>query len=241
MNIYTSGKLGDFIHTLYVVKYYSQFDKINVYYGSEFLEGLDLYESFNNLYDFVISQSYVNSFQIYNNEWIDVNTCDFRYHEDIDKIGFTDLFLKTFNIKKIKNNYLESEYDNKYKDIIIIHRSVYKYNDNFPWENILNKFENKLFVSINYNDYLNFPYKNNLNYLKIENIKILSKIINSCKLFIGNESLPFAIAHGLDKPRIVEIHSSDHRKHWYPDEIKYSNNINFYFNENLQKMNLING
>ena len=33
----------------------------------------------------------------------------------------------------------------------------------------------------------------------------LSNYINSCKFFIGNQSMPFAIAEGLKKDRLLEI------------------------------------
>lgn len=239
MNLYASGKLGDFIQSLIVAKFYSKFYPINLFYGQQFLEGLDLIESFNNLKNLTLKQKYINSFSLYNNEYIDINLTDFRFDKDLNNIGVTDLYKKVYKINEdIK--FIDSDFNEKYFDKIIIHRSIYKNNNNFPWRYIIEKYKDSIiFISNNYADFHNFNHME-LNFELMKDIYETSIAINSCKMFIGNESMPAVLAHSLDKPRIIEIHNMQHRRHWYPDEIKYSNNINFYYDDEYKKMNLIN-
>lgn len=238
MNLYTSGKLGDFIQTLIVAKYYSKFDKIDLFYGEQFLEGLDWFRSFSNLEKVTNRQPYINGFNLYRGENIDINLTDFRFDIDLNNLGVTDLFKKVYKIKE-DIIFIDTDKNEQYSNNIIIHRSRFKNNENFPWRFIIDKYKDDIiFISDNKEDFDNFKY-DGIKFLKTENIYDASIIINSCKMFIGNESMPAVLAHSLDKPRLIEIHNSSHRLHWYPDEIKYSNNINFYYDDNYKKNNLI--
>ena len=56
----------------------------------------------------------------------------------------------------------------------------------------------------------------------------MSKALKSCDLFIGNQSLLFAIANSLDTPRICELHDSSYV--FYAGEHNFSENISWYLN-----------
>jgi hypothetical protein len=240
MNFLISGKLGDFIHQLYVVKYYSYNNEINLYYSPNFLEGLDYNGSFNNLKLLVDRQSYINSFDYFNDQLIDVNLTDFRYNKKINTLGWTDLLIDTYGIKKLDSlSWIDTDKNLDYNNKIIIHRSQQKHNVNFPWGKIIDKYKKDIiFISIDENDYNSFPYKNDISFVKVDNIYELSIIINSCKLFIGNQSMPFALSHSLNIPRIVEISEMNHF-FWYVHELKYYDNLNYYYNDQLVKITLI--
>jgi hypothetical protein len=242
MNILISGKLGDFIHTLYVAKYYSYENEINLYYSSEFLEGLDFVGSFNNLKPLVDRQKYIKTFDFYNDQIIDINLTDFRYNKNINNLGWTDLLIDTHRIKKLDTlSWLETDINEDFKNNVIIHRSL-KYSDtSFPWKRIIDKYNNDIiFVSTDEYEYNSFIYNKNIKFLKVNNIYDLSVIINSCKLFVGNQSMPFAIASSLNKNRILEINKFEYdilTKHmWYIGESKYYDNLNYYYNDELVKI-----
>lgn len=248
MNFLTSGKLGDFIHTLYVVKYYSlNNNNINLHYHSKFLEGLDLIGSFNSLKSLADKQPYINSFKIYDDVIpIDVNLTDFRYNHNINNFGWTDLLIDTHRMNK-KNcldwikSWIETDIDERYQNKIIIHRSNKKMkNETFPWKKLLGRYRNEndiIFVSFDeqeFNSFLREYDEKNIEFVKVNNMYELSVIINSCKLFIGNQSMPFCMASALNKDRVVEICGEYHlydKWNWYIDECKYYNNLIYYQDE----------
>jgi hypothetical protein len=73
------------------------------------------------------------------------------------------------------------------------------------------------------NQYVNFPHKNLVQPLYIDNIQNLFEIINSCSLFCGNLSAPMAIAYALMKNIVCEIGYVDGDS--YKNETKYYDNI----------------
>ena len=245
MNFLISGKLGDFIHMLYVVKYfYLNNNSINLFYHPCFLEGLDLYKSFDNLKPLVEKQSYIDSFSIYNNELIDINLSDFRYNLNINNFGWTDFLINTFRIKKLDYlSWIESDLNDKYKGKAVIHRSLKNQNPNFPWEEVLKKYKEKLiFVSIDENEYNLFQYNKDIEFIKADNMYDLSVIINSSDLFIGNQSMPFALASALNKNRILEVNKNEQQlrenHRWYMDECKYYDNLHYYWNDEINNLTI---
>jgi hypothetical protein len=88
--IYISGGLlGDFIHQLSIInEVYIKTKKKGVLYianiGDTFRNGLD--KTYNDLYEIVILQEYIEDFKIYNNEKYDIDLSIWRSYPARDNI-----------------------------------------------------------------------------------------------------------------------------------------------------------
>lgn len=89
---------------------------------------------------------------------------------------------------------------------VIIHRSERYHNQNFPWHDVLQVYEGKV-------GYMGFEVEHRAfcsmfgDVPRVEacNFLEMAEVINGAKLFIGNQSSPLAVAHGMFKTLIMEI------------------------------------
>jgi len=96
--------------------------------------------------------------------------------------------------------------DNKYVSEVIIHRSFRYLNSTFPWVRILEKYRGRVvFVGLS-EEHSEFERLfGSIPFFKTSNFLELAQIINGCKLFIGSQSSPLAIAEGLKKDIVVQV------------------------------------
>jgi hypothetical protein len=233
LNMISGGKLGDFIHQLYIpaIIYNVYNIKTNLYIseiGDRFSFGLE--NTFNELHDIISKQEYINTFEIYNNQNINFNLSFWRNENPqlcwTEKLSSTYLQSANFNIrnfqiiKNVKNI-------KKYNNSLIINRSLdhRRHSANDLYIKYIHEHgkENSFFIYTDVNQYVNFPHKNLVQPLYIDNIQDLFKIINSCSLFCGNLSAPMAIAYALMKNIVCEIGYVDGDS--YKNEKKYYDNI----------------
>jgi hypothetical protein len=233
LNMISGGKLGDFIHQLYIpaIIYNVYNIKTNLYIseiGDRFSFGLE--NTFNELHDIISKQEYINTFEIYNNQNINFNLSFWRNENPqlcwTEKLSSTYLQSANFNIrnfqiiKNVKNI-------KKYNNSLIINRSLdhRRHSANDLYIKYIHEYgkENSFFIYTDVNQYVNFPHKNLVQPLYIDNIQDLFKIINSCSLFCGNLSAPMAIAYALMKNIVCEIGYVDGDS--YKNEKKYYDNI----------------
>ena len=237
-----SGRLGDFLYSLCIPKhiYNTRNTKANIFLsekGDIFRLGLE--KTFNDLKNIMLHQPYVNSFQIYNDELIDIDMTNWRkphgYWRQF-KLTWNELFFKLYlndvpvpqeltNMQKTKN--IE-----KYNDWLIINRAPYynmKFFDNKRrlknksianiYEDYMNKYKNIGFIFYEEEQYDKFPYKDVVEPIKVSNLEEMINIIGSSKMFMGNQSGPLAIAAALNTNRIIEsthpmawrVHINDHK------------------------------
>jgi hypothetical protein len=119
------------------------------------------------------------------------------------------------------------------KGKVLIHRKYHneRINDKFPYDVIMQSFKGELaFISASDRDYDNFPYKDELPFVKVSRLDDWYSAINACELFVSNLSAPTAIAHSLDKPRVIELSNISDNKHCIGEE-RYSKNIRWYVND----------
>lgn len=233
LNMVSGGKLGDFIHQMFIPAFiYNKYKiKTNLYIseiGDYFSFGLE--NTFNELYNIISNQEYINKFEIYNNQDININLSLWRntnpqlcWTEKLSSIYLQSLDFNLRNFQIIKNIKNIKEYNNS----LIINRSLdsRRYSQNDIYLNHIQQYgkANSFFVYTDVNQYANFPYKNLVQPLYINSIQYLFEIINSCKLFCGNLSAPMAIAYSLMKNIICEFGYVDTDS--YRNEIKYYDNI----------------
>ena len=100
--------------------------------------------------------------------------------------------------------------------------------DGRKYPEILEKFEpnSRYFVFSDDMQWEKFPYKSMVTPLKLATIESYFDVINSCKLFLGNLSMPMAIAYCLGKNIVCEFGLHDRES--YLGDIKYCNNITWF-------------
>jgi hypothetical protein len=88
---------------------------------------------------------------------------------------------------------------------IVIHRSHRYHNDAFPWRRLVEKHgEQMVFVGLKaeHDDFIRtFGY---VEFFYADNLLELARVIAGAKVYIGNQSCPYAIAEGLKKNTIQE-------------------------------------
>jgi hypothetical protein len=107
-----------------------------------------------------------------------------------------DLIEPTIKVQKYKN----------LEDAILINRTERYQNGQIDYS-ILNKYNNaKYFVGTEHEYHLMSKMVKNLQYQEVSNFYELAELINNCKVFIGNQSMNFAIAEQLKSNRILETY-----------------------------------
>jgi len=232
MEFYSGGLLGDFIHQLFVVKNYCEKtnEKADLYLsdniGDKFSFGIE--KAYTDLYDLVISQPYINSFSIKNYE-IGFNLSSWRHYylsNGIDK-SWTELMSSIYSIE-IQNDYKWISINNKLdelKNTTLLHSSNRRRNPKFDYDAFIKENENIAFLIGHESDL----YIEGYDKYEPTTISEMALYINSCKLFVGNQSSPFAIANALDVPRLGILDLDYNNYVFYKNEEKYSNNIQTFF------------
>lgn len=175
-------------------------------------------------------QSYISDCSIYQNETVDINLDAFRIG------GFP---LSTGNIARwcnyitgintnLSRQWIIATPKELLKDTIIVARSQRYRNTSIDYS-FLKKYPKLAFVGVKeeFDDMKKFIP--GIQWIQVTNFLDLANVIAGCKFFIGNQSLPFAIAEGLKIPRILEIYAKS------PDVIpEGSNGYDYYFQEHFE-------
>jgi len=264
INFLIGGKLGDFIHALFAVRGLSDKlnCKVNVYMvdiGWDF--GIE--NTFRELKPILLNQDYINSFEILKDYYLDPiqtpnkNSPIEVYDKDLLEQGYycagdylnssllykncwSEIFSDLFNFK-IKEKYKWIDYDfinHNTLDKVVIHRKFNDFiNKEFPYEEIIYNYgkENCVFISSNEHDYEVFPLKHLIPFYKIHTLHDWFSSINSASMVVSNLTGPAAIAHSLDKPRIIELTNRIDSFHCIGED-KYSKNLFYFINKNINNL-----
>jgi hypothetical protein len=213
INYLCGGKLGDFIHCLYVMmcKYTNTGVKGNIYitnntsYGGDFFT-FNIEQTYKELYDVIIAQNYVNTFEIYHNQRVDINLNNFRTYQHLSSQSWLQILSETFNAPLIEQPWITfNTIDEQYKDTILIHQSTIRRLPRFiPILEKIIKNNKCIFITCNIKEYNTFALKHLINVHVKTNIYDMYVAINSCQFFVGNQSAPMVIAYSLFKPLLCE-------------------------------------
>lgn len=219
INYISGGKLGDLINVLYVIKgnYEVHNKKGNLYITGDLKWGGDTFafdvgKTYNELYEIVICQEYINSFKVHTDEPIDINLNSFRNSTLLNTSSWLTTLSNTYSLPLIEKAWIklpESFYDEKYKDTILIHRSLVRHIPKFM--HILQRIieNNKcLFITCDRREYDTFPLKDQVPLDLKESLAEMYTAINSCKFYAGNLSSPLTMANSLFKPVLIEHYES---------------------------------
>lgn len=171
-------------------------------------------EMFDRLYPLIISQDYIESFEVWDGQ---------KYHWDIDLSRDSkaipmpaghihhyawslipefscDLSKPWLSIEK------QSIASDKYKDKIIVNRTQ-RYNNPYITYHFLRNYQDRVMFAGTETEHQIFCKDFNLDIplLKTDNFYQLAQIIQWSKLFIGGQSLLWHIADAIKHPRILEL------------------------------------
>ena len=216
LNFIHSGHLGDLIYSFPVIKEISKSRKCNFFvrinkkmpvnYPNHPSGNVYLDERIVNLLlPLLRNQSFINKCGIYKEEGNDIDLDFFR--EILIDIRFHSVrwYMHLIGVQTdMSTPFLESDNHNSIKNNIIIVRSP-RYRNDFINYNFLNIFKEKI-ICIGLKQEFE-DLKKNIKHLEFYDCKDfleLSRIIKSCRFFIGNECFAYSVAEGLKVPRLLE-------------------------------------
>lgn len=225
------GKIGDFIHSLCICKY--NYETKNRKADIFIVEGGDRFEkpllfTYHELKPILERQKWVNSFNIYNGENIDYPLVNFRSGILICRTNWIEIYFKQYlNIDNPPKEYswIDVEGDDSLKDTVLVNRNMNNMSDETTekYREILKNYEKVSFICFDKKQYDNFKLKDSYPVIYVNDLHEFFKKIKGCKLFVGNQSAPAAIATSMNIPRIIELYAKI-------DYIHYLNDVNYYSN-----------
>lgn len=240
LNFVASGLIGDFIHSIVACKNICEKEnvKANLYIaegwlGDPFRFGVQ--KAFDDTRELIQFQSYINKYEIlpsgFSEPIINLNKWRTEVHDTYKKIGgynkcWTRLMSETFDYPIKEYKWLSvPPVDELTTGRIVVHRSRQRHNHGYVkyMENIG---ERVVFLTCNPVEFDEYEFKNISDRRLVSTFTEMAIAIRSSRLFIGNQSSPFALASALDVPRVCELDGGDAAP-FYMGEEKYSKNISF--------------
>ena len=208
------GLLGDFIQSLSVIcETYYQTGRKGILYISErghgFRNGLE--NTYNEIYQSIIGQKYIQDFKIYNNEPFEIDLSEWRSSPLLFHQNWHHIYKQIYNVEWGKRPWLIASYDEKWKDKIVINTTNYRWPINIEFKKLNELYPNEMvFISFDREQYNFFERTTSISieYYEPKSFLEMVTIINSCKLFVGSLSSPLSIANALHKDRICGLCSS---------------------------------
>jgi len=212
-----SGQSGDLVFSLAAIKSFNEESslylnlnvKANLYQGAKNPLG-DVYLN-KNMFDFMYplleSQEYIKNVEVFNGQKIDVDLDNFRTQPLSPAMGslvkryfyFIHNYIDLTQPWITVNNKID-----ELSDKILICRSERYRNETINYA-FLRTFNNIVFCGLDdeWNDFR--KWVPNAERVVANDSLQLATFINSCKFFIGNQSLSFSIAESLKKERLLEV------------------------------------
>jgi hypothetical protein len=211
INYLASGRLGDFILQLSIInENYKNTGKKGNLYMTEQKEGFlyGIVNTFNDIKDIIRSQEYINIFKIHEGEHTNINLSNWRHNGLLYRKNFYHIFKDQYNVEFGKHKWLNVEYDEKWKDKILVNHSSRRIESSLNFKRLEETYkDNMIFIANDDNDYILFKnrYNVNIEQYKPASFKDLCVAINSCKLLIGGLSSPLCISMALHHKTLISI------------------------------------
>lgn len=212
-----SGNCGDIIYSLPTIWELSKKGKANIYLQIDQATRYNNYHPLKNvmlnekmaemLKPLLLYQPLCNSCEIYKGGEIDYDLDIFRKYILLpDRGNIARWYFYIYAVfPSLSGPWLIAPKDPSVKDSILIARSHRYRNPNISYD-FLRKYPDVKFVGVE-EEYLDMKRSiPNLEHAQVNNFLEMATLINSCKLFIGNQSFPFAIAEGLKVNRLLEVY-----------------------------------
>ncbi len=214
-----SGNAGDIIYALPAIKALAGNNRIHLHlqtgqkghYGKKPhpLGNIMLNDKMVQLlHPLLTAQSYITSCDVYNgSSSIDIN-CDLirAYPFPLNRGNISRWYFYLFGMNTdLGQPWLRVEPDNNWREHIVIARSQRYQAPAISYE-FLKKYPKKIFVGVEAEWKEMQSMIPGLQYQPVNNFLELATIIAGSRLFIGNQSFPFAIAEGLKTRRLLEVY-----------------------------------
>lgn len=241
LNFLHSGHAADIVNVLPVIKELSKnhtcnlFININKPINYYFKHPAGKYyineKIFKMLDPLISSQDYINKFQIFKNEKIDINFDLLRelpINLLLDNTRYATLLTGVH--PNLTSEFINAEFHNAIKDYVVIQRT-FRYRNQFINYNFIKNYKKILFIGIK-NEFDDFKKSvNNCEFHDCKDFMEMAQIIKSSKFTIGNSSLAFPIAEGLKTPRLLESCP------YFPAAQPHGKNgYDFYFQEQFEQL-----
>jgi hypothetical protein len=251
-NILMGAKMGDLFHSLIAPAYlYHKTGCKSNFYIAEACDKFEtsLERSIEELTPIMAYQDYINSFEKFRNgiHKIDYDLNNFRFLGGVGRYHANVNFLRNLHdycpINLPYNfQFLNAPKYDKYSDYLIVSRKPERtqWNDfvEKQYKHIFSQFDKKIFISFNGKDYEDFPLKNEVELLIVEELFEFIKIINSGKLFVANCSGPLCFASGLNINRVGEVGSwiiaNYYKDHMFSDKSEIFSDEGVIFTPNTK-------
>jgi len=246
LNVLHSGNAGDIIYALPTLKKMHEVTgaPINLYlrlnqplilsgYLSHPMGNVMLNEKMASMLSPLIeAQVYINSCLVYGNQ---------KIHIDLDVVRSKTIPVTNGNIARwysyftgltpeLWKSWLMVEPEKKYANSIILARSGRYLNPSIDYS-FLRGYNNIVFIGVKSEYDEMKKVVPHIEWVQVSDFYQLAGIIAGCKFFIGNQSLPYAIAEGLKAPRILEVYSK--MANVIPEG---ANGYEFYFQNHFEEL-----
>ncbi len=238
------GHLGDIVNSLPVIKEISNNKDCNLYIQKNKLIPKDIVSKdhpFGSVYltenaiikilPLLKKQNFLKKVEILSNQEIDIDLNFFRelpINFNIDSVRW--YFHLTGCFADLSKNYLNVDCHPKFKNYIIIMRSLRRQNSFIDYS-FLSSYKNIVFVGLR-DEYEDLKKQvKNLEYYDSKDFLELAMIIKNSKIFIGNLSFGYALAEALKVPRLLE--SAPNFPLVYPNG---NNAHDFYFQNHFENL-----
>jgi hypothetical protein len=246
INLMHSGNAGDIIYSLPVVKKLREItgkpvnimlklnEPLQLLPGDEHpLVNVMLNDAMaDKLVRLLTSQTYVNSAAVLNKQEIHINLSLFRESGlELDRGNIARWNFYTTGINtNLSDPWLHVNPNHEFADTIALARSS-RYNNPFIDYSFLSAYKNIIFLGVR-SEYERMKKSiAHLYWHQVDDFLEMAEVISGSKLFIGNQSFPYAIAEGLKSLRILEVY------HQCPNVIpEGENGYDFYFQKHFEDL-----
>lgn len=212
-----SGNCGDIIYSLPTVWELAKNGKAEIYFQTDQRAGYNNYHPLGNvmlnkkmvemLKPLLLHQPQCKSCEFYNGNKIDYDLDEFRkfvYLQDRGNIARWYFYVYAV-FPSLSDPWLIAPKETTMKEAILVARS-HRYRNPHISYSFLQKYPNVQFVGVE-EEFIDMKSSiPNLQYRQVNDFLEMATLINSCKLFIGNQSFPFSIAEGLKVNRLLEVY-----------------------------------
>lgn len=246
LSVNHSGNIGDILYSIPAclgaleqlkkekIDYYLRLNVPMSYSGPHPLGNVLLNEDYAaKLYPLLKRQKYINKVKLYDNERMDIELDRFRGLPIRFQTGVIPrwYFWFTGTDYDLSNKWIEADTDTSFSNKILVART-HRHRSQYISYSFMNKYaKDIIFIGVE-SEYKTF--KNECpsckEWIEFDNFLKMANAYNSCKLFVGNQGMPYTLAESMKIKRLLEANTDA------PNNIPFTNNgKDALFQEHFEK------
>jgi hypothetical protein len=154
----------------------------------------------------LLAQPYVSSVEVYDGRSVDFDLDSFRRAPiPVDRMSIARWYFYLFAVTAdLSKPWLTVDADCAYASRLVVARSM-RYRNLALDYSLLARYGSPVFVGVE-SEYADFKkYVPQAEWVQVHDFLQMARVIAGARLFVGNQSFPFAIAEALKIPRILEV------------------------------------